>query len=145
MTSLSKYKGVVKADATSTATVLTDYSSTIIDFQLPFTKNAGSHFVINSAWRVSTEGGMQMDATVTCEVSVSATSAYQVFKAWAEAGGARTMEFYTPDTTTGSLKVTGEWICLGPDNSLDVAGGSGDAMVAKFKFQSDGAQTSSTV
>jgi len=145
MTSLSKYKGVVKADATSTATVLTDYSSTIIDFQLPFTKNAGSHFVINSAWRVSTEGGMQMDATVTCEVSASVASAYQVFKTWAEAGGARTMEFYTPDSTTGSLKVTGEWICLGPDNSLDVAGGSGDAMVAKFKFQSDGAQVSSTV
>jgi hypothetical protein len=138
---LSKYKGVLKADATSSTTVLTDYSSDVIDFQLPFTKNVGSHFTISNAWRQSTEGGMQFDATATVRYSNTLSSAYQIFIAWAIAGGARTMEFYTPDTNTGSGKISGEFICVGPDNGMDISGGSGDVQSVKFKFQSDSTVT----
>ena len=145
MASIAKYKGVLKADASSSATVTTDYSADVIDFQTPFSKNAGSHFTIGSLWQQSTEGGMKIEPSATIKVAVSLTSAYQIFTAWAIAGGARTMEFFTPDIATGSQKVSGEFICVGPDNIMDVSGGSGDVQSVKFKFQSDGTVTVAVV
>jgi hypothetical protein len=138
---IGKYKGAFKVDASGAATATTDYSADIIDLQLPYTKNVGSHFTIASQWRQSTEGGMQFEMTATVRYSNTASSAYQIFTAWAIAGGARTIEAYTPDSTTGSGKISGEFICVGPDNGMDISGGSGDVQSMKFKFQSDSTVT----
>lgn len=145
MATAAKYKGVFKADATGSATVTTDYSSGVIDFSIAFTKNTGQHFTVGSLYQQSTEGGMGLEVTANVRFDTTSTTAYQVFMAWAIAGGARTLQLYTPDSTTGSMSVSGEFICAGPDNVLDVSGGSGDIHSVSFKFQSDSTFTVATV
>ncbi|MCA0455642.1 MAG: hypothetical protein LCI00_16825 [Chloroflexi bacterium] len=140
-----KYKGTLKVDATGSATVTTDYSTDVIDVQAPFTKAMGTHFTIGSLYQQSTEGGMGVSITVTVRYSSTSTAAYQVFNAWAIAGGERTVQLYTPDTTTGSTLLSGEFLCAGPGNIMDIAGGSGDVHSVQFTFQSNGTFTLAAV
>ena len=142
---LAKYKGALKVDATSSATVTTDYSADVIDVQAPFTKNMGTHFTIGNIYQQSTEGGVGVSITVTVRVSTSAASAYQVWTAWALAGGERTIQLYTPDSSTGSTLLSGEFLCAGANNIMDISGGSGDVHSVQFTFQSNNAFTVATV
>lgn len=142
---IAKYKGALKFDASSSATVTTDYSTDIIDVQSPFTKAMGTHFTIGSLYQQSTEGGMGVSITATVRFSTSAASAFQVLMAWNIAGGERTVQLYAPDSTTGSYMLSGEFLCAGPGNIYDIMGGSGDVHSAQFTLQSNGTFTYAVV
>jgi hypothetical protein len=138
------HAGVVRFDITSGATALTDISSGIVRASVAFSKNIGTHHTIGSDWAQATVGGKGATATVDARVDQTATTSYQYLMSAALATSEaerRTMEFYVPDNTTGSVRVSGEVVVGAPSNVVNMQGGSGDVSVASFPVTFDGTVT----
>lgn len=142
MSDLAQHKGKVKMDISSTATVTTDVSDGVVSFQVAPTKSLGEHFTLGSDYGQQTEGGISYTVKLTVEVNPATGTIYSYLWNWGlaggSAGGLRTMGFYTPDSTTGSLSVVGEFAIQSPDNLFNVMAGKGDAQTATFTLKSDG-------
>lgn len=146
MAAIAMQQGVFRFDVTSGASATTDVSSTTSGFTVGFKRNTGSHFVLSSSWRNMTYGGREVEVKVKTRVDNSTTSAYYYLSTWSMSSDTyRTVEAYSPDNTTGSLSITGEFGIAGPDNIFNTDAGKGDAQMATFTLLNNGTVTFAAV
>jgi hypothetical protein len=141
MTPIAMHNGVIKFDVTNGATAVTDISSGCIGFSCSLTKNRGGHFTLSNDWEQQTIGGRRANGTIRARVEKESSTTYDYlldFVMVADESDRRTLELYSPDATTGSIKVSGEAVIEAANNILNVQGGSGEAQVADFNFVFDG-------
>lgn len=138
MTPIAQHKGAFKMDASSTATAVTDYSTHVVGIVPKPKKNVGGHHTIGNDWEQQTEGGKSLELEIKVRVDKTTSSLYYILSDWMMVGtGARTCEIYTPDTSVGSLKISGEFYIVNPDKLADIQGGKGDAQIASFTLRGD--------
>lgn len=148
MAAEAMHRGVVKFDITAGATAVTDISSGVVGFSCSFAKNIGSHFTLDSDWEKQTVGGRRGSGTIRVVTDKTASSAHDVlsdFVLVADESDRRTLELYSPDATTGSIKIAGECVLEAANNILNVEGGSGETQIADFPYRFDGAVTFAVV
>lgn len=148
MAAIAMHEGVVKVDATVGATAVTDISAGVIGFTLNVNRNVGTHHTIGNAWAQRTVGGKDGQGTIRVRVEKETATAYDYLANSVtddDEDDRRTLELYSPDATTGSLKYSGEAVFGNVQNALNVTGGSGDAQVADIPFFFDGTVTFAAV
>lgn len=143
-----KNLAVFKLDNASAA--LTDYSDEILACGVQLTGGTGPFRTLGSAWqKMAASGTGPLAATISLSGYIDSTdnSLHEVLYTWITAGGLKSFEGYTPDTTAGSLKVNGE--CgLPSGTSLDMIMGdssSGDPQTFNITLQSAGPVTIAAV
>lgn len=143
MATVAQHAGVFRMDISASATTVTDISSGITAVRASGpTKNVGTHHTIGSAWQQTTEGGLLMSLQVTARVDTTATTAYGYLSDWLFNGsGSRTVNWFFPDATTGSIQISGEFTNAGADAIGTNTGGSGDAQTSTFTLQANGTIT----
>lgn len=142
MANIAQHTGVVKMDTASSSTATTDVSSGVTGFTIKPTKNLGKHHTLSSDWQKVTEGGKSIQVTLKTEIDTSASHIYAYLYAWFMTGdGARTFDFYSPTSATGSLYLTGEFYLQQPDQLMMTDAGKGDAQVATWTLESSGTIT----
>lgn len=148
MAAIAQHQGVIKFDATAGATAVTDISEGCVGFTSSLTKNRGGHFTIANDWEQQTVGGRRITGAIRARVDKTSNSTYDTlldFMMVSDESDRRTLELYTPDATTGSIKVSGECVLEAGNNILNVVGGSGEAQIADFNYVFDGTVTIAAV
>lgn len=142
------HQAVVKLDVTVGATALTDISAGIIGVSLNVNRNVGTHHTIGNDWGQVTVGGKVGSGTIRVRVEAEEDTAYDVLSSSVindDESDRRTLEIYTPDAGSGSLKYSGEAVFGNISNAVNATGGSGDAQVADVAFNFDGTVTKAAV
>ncbi len=145
MAAIPMHKAVLKIDATPAATTLTDMSSGVRTLTLNMTKNASQFHTIGTAAPDAVEGGYMWSVDMGVLVDISATSPYKYLADAVLTTGEYTVEVYTPDASTGSIKYAGEAIIQNGNSAVSGDGGSGNPMVASFNALGAGALAKSVV
>lgn len=126
----AKHGAVVKMDATTSATAVTDYSSSVLSVTVTPGDEVGTHYTVDSRWPKRTRGGNDFQAEITV---VAGSALHQrVLSAWEDAEAVSTFELYKPDSTSGSLKFSGEGMIQASGDAFAAEGGSGDVDEASF-------------
>lgn len=144
MAGIAMHQAVVKVDATVGATALTDISAGVIGCTLNINRNVGTHHTIGNDWAQRTVGGKDGSGTLRIRVEKETATAYDYLVTSVIEDGEsdrRTLEIYTPDATSNSLKFSGEAVFGNVSNAVNATGGSGDAQVCDIPFSFDGTVT----
>lgn len=139
MTPIPQHKGVLKIDVTDGATALTDISSGITSVTLNDQSNSAQFHTIGNAAPKATVGGYMHSADVEALVETGTTTSYAYLHGWKQAGTERSVEIYTPDVSTGSILLSGEFICVDASPLAPISGGDGNPQKAKFRLLGAGA------
>lgn len=140
----SKHSAVLKMDATEGATAVTDYSSSVLSLTGTPTHEVSEHYTVDSVWAKQTQGGQMLELDITV---VAGSALHQrVLTAWGTPESATcSFEVYKPDSTTGSLKLSGEAVIQADGDVFAPEGGSADVEEASFKLRSHSTVTYATV
>lgn len=148
MTPIAMHQAVVQIDATVDATALTNISTGVVGVTLNINRNVGSHHTIGNDWAQRTVGGKDGSGTIRIRVEKETSTAYDYLVNSVmddDEGDRRTLEIYTPDTSSGSLKYSGEAVFGNVSNAVNAQGGSGEAQIADVPFSFDGTVTLAAV
>lgn len=148
MSAIAMHNVIVKLDATVGATALTDITEGVLQATLNVTKNVGGHHTLGNDWQQQTVGGKIASGTIRARVDKTTATAYDYLSTAVitdAEGDRRSVEFYTPDASAGSLKYSGEIVFSTMNNAVNGQGGSGDAQVTDFNFAIDGTLTKAVV
>jgi hypothetical protein len=143
---ISETLGVIKLD--KAAGTLVDISAQIVTATLTVETTAGTFHTLGGTYASAVDGKKTWRVELEMYLSDggSETEAYDLIMTWITAAspGARTFEGYTPNTSAGSLKFTGEVrVQSGSGMALNAAGN----MPQRFRVTlvGDGTLTKSTV
>lgn len=148
MAGIAMHQASVSVDATVGATALTDISAGVVGVTLNINRNVGTHHTIGNDWAQRTVGGKDGNGTIRVRVEKETATAYDYLVNSVmddDEDDRRTLEIYTPDTTSGSLKYSGEAVFGNVTNAVNATGGSGEAQVADVPFSFDGTVTLAAV
>lgn len=127
---------------------LTDWSSDATDVTVTSDLVRGSYFVLSSPAQLQTQGTLPYAASVQFSFirKEGASALDGMLKAWRFGTDvARTVEVYSPDTGTGSHKVSGEFVLSSPGPLAAHTAGQGNAGTGQASLASHGAITYSVV
>jgi len=135
----AQHKGKLYMDTSSSATVASDVSSGVTEFAFKVDQNTGEYFVLSGNWAQATVGGKKWSLDISAIVETGTTNAYHYLMDWLLTGStSRTFEGYSPDASTGSIKLSGECVAKGASPALEVKAGEGKAQISKFSLMGDG-------
>ena len=144
MAKIPRHGYVCSVDVSSTPT---NISSTCGDCDIDITVNMGNVFTADTVYRQNVEGGGKF-ATVTLTIirTTGTTEAYRIFNDWLleATKTARTLTIDSPDSNSGSFRLTGEF-SLRSFQTARRSPGSGDAELLQAVLESDGAFTHAVI
>lgn len=126
----------------------TDYSSSIIEFNVSVKPNLGEHFTFGSRGGQQTVGGYSGDLSIKVKADITATALVSILNTWGLSptlsvyGASKSFVASYPDNVTaGSHRVSGEVLPNDFGNLVMGKAGAGDVQAQDFKFKTDGTVT----
>lgn len=139
----ASHLATLKLDPTPSATALTDYSSHVLKVSGKPTDEVKEYYTTDSKHAKQLRGGDMWELSV--ETPAYSTLHQRALTAMSDSEAPCTGEVYIPDDSTGSMKLTGEWMIQNDGDAFGAEGGKADVNKASFKLKSHGAITVSTV
>lgn len=143
MAKVPMHKGAMQVD--NAADALTDLTSLTIAFAVEGKKHVGTRHAIGNADPYRGEGGRDNHVKGKVFFTTTDDEAYDLFVDWLLSDGARSVEVYKPDMTSGSIKLAFEGVLESFSPLLASEGGKGDLSEHDFSIAIEGAITKSTV
>lgn len=145
MPAIASGRGVFSIDNASG--VLTDVTNGVESATINVTKNVGGYHTLGDAWQLTIEGGKMWTASLSIINETGTGNASEILSAWAVAanGSTRTMQFDMPDSTTGSIRYSGETRMPSNNGIQTGTGGSGDPAKSTVELMGHGALTRAVI